>query len=61
MLDMEELKWIFVSQNEDGTKTYRPPNQSETMEKINEMVRFLNYLNREKQRKPILPVGKKRL
>ncbi len=50
---MEELKRIVVEDKEDGTQVSRLPNNEEIMNKINELIRYVNWLDKEKQSKPL--------
>ncbi|MED2185385.1 hypothetical protein [Bacillus wiedmannii] len=54
---MEELKRIIVEDKEDGTQVSRLPNNEEMMNKINELIRYTKRLDKNKQSKPIKPVG----
>ena len=53
-MPLQPLTRIIVSNNEDGLQTSRLPNNQEMMDKINEMVNFVNRLEREKQSKEIV-------
>lgn len=53
---IKELERIIVEDKEDGTQITRLPNQAEMMQKINEIVKQVNYLSNESPLKPIRPV-----
>jgi len=57
MAIIKELERIIVENREDGTQVTRLPNQAEMMQKINEIVRQVNYLTRTKPSEPIRGVG----
>lgn len=57
MYQIEELKRIIVSEDEEGLQTTRLPSQAEMMEKINEIVRQVNHLTKTKPSTPIKPVS----
>lgn len=57
MPKLKELQRVILETREDGTQVSRLPNTEEIMDKINEMVRYCNQLNEDKQSKPIMPVG----
>ncbi|MEC2645574.1 hypothetical protein [Bacillus thuringiensis] len=54
---MEELKRIIIEDKEDGTQVSRLPNNEEMMNKINELIRYTEQLDKNKQSEPIEPVG----
>lgn len=57
MKKLKEIERVVVENREDGTQVSRLPNTEEVMEKINEIVKYCNQLNEDKQSKPIMPVG----
>ncbi|WP_243523690.1 hypothetical protein [Bacillus pseudomycoides] len=50
---MEVLKRIVVEDKEDGTQVSGLPNNEEIINKINELIRYVNWLDKEKQSKPL--------
>ncbi|UUV47078.1 hypothetical protein [Bacillus phage vB_BanS-Thrax5] len=54
MAIIKELERIILEDREDGTQVTRLPNNQEMMDKINEIVKQVNYLTRSE---PIRPVG----
>ncbi|AGI11942.1 toxin [Bacillus phage vB_BanS-Tsamsa] len=54
---IKELERIIIEDNLDGTQTTRLPNNAEMMEKINEIVKQVNFLTRTKPLPPIKPVS----
>ncbi|MEC2867088.1 hypothetical protein [Bacillus thuringiensis] len=57
MSELKELERVVVENLGDGTQITRLPNAEEMMNKINELVRYTNRLEQNKQSKPIKPVG----
>ncbi|HFJ9370052.1 TPA: hypothetical protein ACGW7B_000528 [Bacillus nitratireducens] len=57
MRKLEELQRVVLETREDGTQITRLPNTEEIMGKINEIVRYCNQLDKDKQGKPIMPAG----
>jgi hypothetical protein len=53
-MPLQPLTRIIVSNNDNGLQTSRLPNNQEMMDKINEIVNFVNRLEREKQSKEIV-------
>lgn len=54
MAIIKELERIIVENREDGTQVTRLPNNEEMMQKINQIIKQVNYLTRSE---PIRPVG----
>lgn len=46
-MPLNELKRIVVSNYQDGTQLSRLPDNEEMMNKINEIIRFINLLEEE--------------
>lgn len=46
-MPLNELKRIVVSNYQDGTQVSRLPDNEEMMNKINEIIRFINLLEEE--------------
>ncbi|MES9681764.1 hypothetical protein ABWK22_02365 [Gottfriedia acidiceleris] len=44
-MPIESLKRIIVSEDEDGTQTSRLPNNQEMMDKINEVIKYVNMID----------------
>lgn len=54
---IKELERIVVESNEDGIQISRLPNNEEIMNKINEIVRCINHIDKNKQDKPFEGFG----
>ncbi|UGO50970.1 toxin [Bacillus phage vB_BanS_Nate] len=58
---IQELERVIVESNDNGLQTTRLPSNAEMMDKINEIVRQVNYLTNNTPLEPIKPVGKRYL
>jgi len=56
-MPIKELQRIIVENREDGTQVTRLPNNEEMMNKINEIVRYVNDLTRKQPIPPIKPAS----
>lgn len=52
-MGIKPLERIIVETKEDGTQIARLPNNQEMMQKINEVINFVNRMEKEKQDKPV--------
>lgn len=50
---LKEIKRTIVATEQDGTQVTIPPSNTEIMNKINEIVRYVNRMEKEKQNKPM--------
>ena len=48
MIQIKQLTRVIIESTEDGLQTSRLPNNEEVMNKINEIVRYINYIEQKK-------------
>ena len=52
-MPVKPLTRVIVQDRPDGTQVSALPSQQMMMDKINELVNYVNYLEKEKQSKPL--------
>lgn len=55
------LKRVIIENRPDGLQTSALPSPQQMMDKINELVNYVNYLEKEKQNKPFQGLQPRRM